>query len=149
MNTPSYVAHINTQELIEAMPEMKAAKAEIENLGKTYDFQLQELAKEYDDTVKQYDAEVSTVTDEENQRRIEEVEAMRNSIGQYQANAQQDLQKKEYELLNPIANKAKAAILQVARAQGIHYVLDSTDGQGVILADGKDLMADVRIALGF
>ena len=33
--------------------------------------------------------------------------------------------------------------------QGFDYVLDSTQGQGVILANGKDLMADVKTELGF
>ena len=32
----SKVAHINTAELIQAMPEMKAAQSELEALGKTY-----------------------------------------------------------------------------------------------------------------
>jgi outer membrane protein len=51
--------------------------------------------------------------------------------------------------LKPITDKAKAAIQKVARAQGFEYVLDSTVGGGVILADGKDLMADVKKELGF
>jgi outer membrane protein len=74
---------------------------------------------------------------------------MEQSIRQYQAQAQQDLQKKELELLKPITEDAKAAIIKVAKAQGFQYVLDSTQGQGVILADGKDLMADVKKELGF
>ena len=40
--------------------------------------------------------------------------------------------------------KAQAAIQKIARAKGIQYVLDSTVGGGVILADGPDLMADVK-----
>ena len=34
MNAQSKVAHINTQDLIEAMPEMKSAKAELEKLDR-------------------------------------------------------------------------------------------------------------------
>jgi outer membrane protein len=51
-------------------------------------------------------------------------------------------------LLKPITEKAKSAILKVARAQGIHYVLDSTQGGGVIMADGKNLLDDVKKELG-
>ena len=39
----SKVAHINTNDLISVMPEMKAAQTEIENLQKTYSTELQEL----------------------------------------------------------------------------------------------------------
>ena len=40
------------------------------------------------------------------------------------------------------------AIQKVARAKGFKYVLDSTTGTGLILADGYDLMADVKKDLG-
>ena len=149
MNAQSKVAHINTQELIAAMPDYKAAQAEMEKLGKTYDVQLQDMGKEYETKVKQYDAESSTQTQETNQKRVQEVAAMEQSIRQFQASAQQEMQKKEFDLLKPITDKAKAAIIKVAKAQGFNYVLDSTQGQGVILADGKDLMADVKKELGF
>ena len=149
MNAQSKVAHINTQELIAAMPEYKAAQAEMEKLGKTYEADIQSMGTEYQNKVKQYDAEAATKTQEENQKRVQEVTAMEQNIRSYQATAQQEMQKKEFDLLKPITEKAKAAIIKVAKAQGFNYVLDSTQGQGVILADGKDLMADVKKELGF
>jgi len=149
MNAQSKVAHINTQDLIEAMPEMKSAKAELEKLAKTYESDIQTMATELQNKVKQYDAEASTKTDEENQKRIEEVGGMEQSIRQYQGQAQQDLAKKESELLKPIYEKAKNAIEAVAATQGFDYVLDSMSGQGVIVASGKDLLTDVKKHLGF
>jgi outer membrane protein len=149
MNAQSKVAHINTQELVQAMPETKAAQAEIQKLAKTYDVQIQDMGNEYEAKVKRYDAEGATQTAEENQKRVEEVASMRQSIAQFQQQAQQELQKKEFDLLKPITEKAREAIMKVAKAQGFNYVLDSTQGQGVLLADGKDLMEDVKKELGF
>ena len=60
----SKVAHINTQELIAAMPAAKTAQAEIEALGKTYQTDIQASITEYTNTVKQYEAEAGTKTDE-------------------------------------------------------------------------------------
>jgi outer membrane protein len=145
----SKVAHINTQELVEAMPEMKSAKSELEKLQKTYETDIQAMATELQNKIKQYDAESSTKTDEENGKRLQEVQSMEQSIRQYQAQAQQDLQKKELDLLRPITEKAKNAILKVGNAQGFDYILDSSQGQGVIMANGKDLLADVKSELGF
>jgi outer membrane protein len=71
------------------------------------------------------------------------------SINEFKKGIQFELGKKERELTEPIKNKVNKAIIKVATAQGFNYVLDSTQGQGVILADGKDLMADVKIELGF
>ena len=145
----SKVAHINTQELVESMPEMISAKSELEKLAKTYETDIQAMATELQNKIKQYDAESSTKTDEENGKRLQEVQSMEQSIRQYQGQAQQDLQKKEIELLKPITEKAKAAILKVGNDQGFNYVLDSSQGQGVIMANGKDLLADVKAELGF
>ena len=128
---------------------MKNAKSELEKLAKTYETDIQAMATELQNKIKQYDAESSTKTDEENGKRLQEVQGMEQSIRQYQAQAQQDLQKKEIELLKPITEKAKNAILKVGNSQGFDYVLDSSQGQGVIMANGKDLLADVKSELGF
>lgn len=145
----SKVAHINTQELVESMPDMKSAKSELKKLAKTYETDIQAMATELQNKITQYDAESSTKTDEENGKRLQEVQSMEQSIRQYQAQAQQDLQKKELDLLRPITEKAKNAILKVGNAQGFDYILDSSQGQGVIMANGKDLLADVKAELGF
>lgn len=148
-NAQTKVAHINTQDLVASMPEMKAAQAEMEQMGKTYEADIQEMVKEYQAKAKQYEAEAATKTNEENQKRGEELQNMQLSIRQYQSDAQNQLQQKELDLLKPITDKAKAAILKVGKAQGFNYVLDSSQGSGVIMAEGKDLLKDVQKELGF
>ena len=148
VNAQSKVAHIDTKLLVEAMPEMKAAQSQLEKLQRTYDSEIRSMMKEWEAKVKQYDGEAANKTEEENLKRVEEVQGMQKNIGDYRNQALQDLQKKEVDLLQPILEKARAAIQKVARAQGIQYVLDSATGNGVILADGTDLLADVKIELG-
>lgn len=143
----SKVAHINTQELISVMPGFKSAQSELEALSKTYQTDLQAMATEYQNTVKQFEAEVATKTDEENQKRGLELQEKQQRIQQFQADAQKDLQKKEVDLMKPVSEKAKTAILKVSRAQGFDYVLDSSQGV-TILADGKNLLDDVKKELG-
>jgi outer membrane protein len=140
----SKMAHINTQELIKAMPAYKTAEAEIEKLGKTYEAQIQSSYKELDVKLKQYNAEAEGQSQEENQKRMQEVEGMKQSLAQYQQQAQKDLQEKEFNLLKPITETAKVAIEKVAAAQGIEYVFEAG---GLIVAKGKNLMADVKAEL--
>ena len=145
----SKIAHINTTDLVASMPEMNDAKAELEKLAKTYETDIQTMAADLQSKVKQYDSEAVSQTDEENAKRLQEVQGMEQSIRQYQAQAQQELQKKEFDLLKPITEKAQEAINKVAGELGYDYVLDSTQGQGVIVANGADLMEDVKKELGF
>ena len=147
-NAQTKVAHIATQELIEQMPSYKAAMNQLEKLQKTYDTQIKEMVTEAQTTMKRYESEATTKTDEENQRRANELQQTQRSIGEYRQTAMQDLQQKEVELLKPVLEKARTTIQKVARAKGYDYVLDSTTGTGVIMADGYDLMPDVKKDLG-
>ncbi|WGK65535.1 OmpH family outer membrane protein [Croceiramulus getboli] len=144
----SKIAHIATQELVQAMPSYKAASADIAKLQKTYDSTINEMGTELQKTLERYGREAETQTDEENIRRQQEVEATRNKILEYRQNALQDLQKKEAELMKPIVEKARETIKTVARSKGYTYVLDSSPGSGVIMAEGYNLMADVKAKLG-
>ncbi|WP_396602247.1 OmpH family outer membrane protein [Algibacter sp. R77976] len=141
----SKVAHINTQELISAMPAAKTAQAEIEALGKTYQTDIQASITEYQNTVKQYEAEASTKTDEENQKRGLELQEKQQRIQQFRADAQKDLANKEAELFKPIQEAAMKAINDVAKAKGYDYVIDRAT---LIVANGTDILADVKAQLG-
>ena len=144
----SKIAHIATQELLTQMPEYKQAQADLEKLQTSYDSQIQEMGTGLQQTMERYGREAETKTDEENLKRQAEVEKTRNSIMEFRQNALRDLQKKEGELLKPVYEKARTAIQKVARAKGYQYVMDSTTGAGLILADGYDLMSDVKKELG-
>ncbi|MFD0989285.1 OmpH family outer membrane protein [Mariniflexile jejuense] len=146
-NAQGKIAHINTQDLITAMPEMKTAQKELETLSKKFQTDIQAAVTEFQTTLKQYEAEAATKTEEENAKRGQEIQEKQQRIQQFQADAQKELQKKEVDLLQPITEKAKAAILKVGRAQGYEYVLDASQGV-TILADGKNLLDDVKKELG-
>ena len=73
VNAQSKVAHIDTQALVEAMPEMKAAQSQLEKLQKTYDAEIKSMMKEWEAKVKQYDGEAANKTEEENLKRVQEV----------------------------------------------------------------------------
>lgn len=148
INAQSKTAHIDTQALVESMPEMKAAQSQLEKLQKTYDTAIKDMSKEFENKVKQYGSEEGTKTNEENAKRVQEVQGMERNIAAYRQQALQDLQKKEVDVYQPILEKARAAIQKVARAKGYQYVLDAATGNGVILADGFDLLGDVKKELG-
>jgi len=64
----------------------------------------------------------------------------------YRDNAQKELQQKESDIVKPIMDKVKASIQKVGKAKGFQYVLNS---EGLLLADGPNLTADVKKDLGF
>ncbi len=148
VNAQSKVAHIDVTQLLSAMPEMKTAEAELKKLQGTYSADLENSMTELRNKVTQYQNESASKTREENEKRAQELQGYEKSIGEFQQNAQQEMQKKQQELFAPISEKAKAAIEKVAAAQGFDYVIDAQPGSGLIVARGKDLLADVKKELG-
>ncbi|OYQ37448.1 hypothetical protein CHU92_08195 [Flavobacterium cyanobacteriorum] len=143
------VAHINLTELMQDMPEMKAAQTQLEKIGKTYDNDYRTMVQEYQNKLKKYGDEEATVTTAVNESRTKEVQDMAQRIQQFQQTANKELDQKRIDILKPIMEKANAAIQKVAKAKGYQYVLDSTVGGGVLFADGPNLLADVKKELGF
>jgi outer membrane protein len=67
-------------------------------------------------------------------------------INEYKETAQNDLQKKETELMKPLQEKIKTSIQKVGKAKGYQYIMNA---ENLLLADGPDLTADVKKDLGF
>ncbi|WP_224483937.1 OmpH family outer membrane protein [Robertkochia aurantiaca] len=145
----SKVAHIDVQKLLTEMPEMKAAQAELEKLGKTYEADIRTTYQELQNKSQLYKNEANAQSQEENTKRMQELASMEQNIMQAEQQARQEINKKKLELMEPILQKANDAIQKVGRAQGFDYVLDASAGSGVILADGKDITDDVKKELGF
>ena len=143
------VGHIDVSASMSTMPAMKAAEAQLNKLREGYDTEYKKLVTEYQTKAAQYQKEAETAGDVLNQTRSQEMQDMGTRIQKYQDDASKSLQDKSVELQKPLMEKAQAAIQKVARAKGIQYVLDSTVGSGVLLADGIDLLADVKKELGF
>ncbi len=148
VSAQSKIAHINAQELIAAMPETKAMQEELKKIAQTYDTEYKSQGSALQAKLQKYDSEASTQTDTENAKRAKEVQDLRNKIQVYAQTAQQELQKKEFDLYKPIEEKAQKAINEVAAEKGIQYVFDASPGKGLIVRTGEDLMAAVKAKLG-
>ena len=142
----SKVAHIDFNTLLSEMPEVILAQEEVRKLEGDYTKEIESSYKEYNAKQQNYAADAENQTDLTNQKRAQELAGMRQNIEQFQQTAAQDVQQKQAEMLRPLIEKARAAIVKIATAQGFDYVVDS---QAVLMAKGKDLMADVKIELGF
>ena len=149
VNAQSKVAHVNVQQLLSDMPEMKAAQAELKKLQETYRADIQSSMQELQNKLTQYQNEASSKTNEENEQRAQELQGFEKNIQEAEQAAMQELQKKQQELFAPISDKAKAAIEKVAAAQGFDYVIDASPGLSLIVAKGKDLLPAVKQELGF
>jgi outer membrane protein len=143
---PAKTAHVDVSEIVSKMPAMLDAQKQLEKLSGTYDTEYKTMVEEYQNKLKKYEQEATTVTDAVNETRSKEVQDMQKRIVDYRDNAQKELQQKESDIVKPIMDKVKASIQKVGKAKGFQYVLNS---EGLLLADGPNLTADVKKDLGF
>ena len=149
ISSQSKIAHIDTFELITNMPEMLEVQKQLEQYSKNRQNEIREMEAALRAKTELYQSEVPDKNDNENKERLEEIQGMEDNIRLYYNQVIQELQKKEEELTKPIYEKAIKVIQEVGKENGFDYVLDSTKNQGILLADGVDLMEKVKIKLGF
>jgi len=138
------VAHINAQELVAQMPEFKTANEQLSKMRDSFAKDYEQMITEFQTKATKFQQEEQTAGDTTNQMRMQELQDLQNRVQQLELNADTELGKKQEELLKPVLEKATNAIQKVARAKGYKYVFDSTMGGGIIMADGPDLMNDVK-----
>jgi outer membrane protein len=142
------VAHIDSEQLLMAMPETKSMETELKKVQQTYADEYNAQATALQAKLQKYDAEAPTQTDAKNEERRVEVEGLKQKIQKYAQTADQEIQKKRFDLLKPIVEKAQKAVNDVATEKSVKYVLDSSPGKGLIVFEGEDLMPAVKAKLG-
>jgi outer membrane protein len=141
--------HINTQELLAAMPETDSAQAKIEAEAKQLEEQLEMLQVEYNNKLEQYNKDRETLSPVIIQTKEQELIDYQQRIQQFRVNAEQGLQRRNQELFQPLLDKANKAIEAVAQEKGFTYVLDSSTGVLVYISDNsEDLLPLVKQNLG-
>jgi len=139
--------HINTQELFAQMPEVNQIKLKMDTINSQYENQLAMMQEEIQKKMQDYQAQEATMPDAVKQIRQQELQEMNQRIQLFYQTAEQDIQKKQQELLTPVHEKMVKAIKAVGDREGYTYIFDSAAMQ--YIADGaNDVMSAVKKELG-
>ncbi|MDA9227660.1 OmpH family outer membrane protein [Flavobacteriales bacterium] len=139
--------YIDSQELLLLMPERKTAEEEVQTFAKSLESQLQAMTAEYQQSVQEYQANEATYTDLVKQDKVTEITGLEQRIQSFQQNAQQALQSKEQELLEPILQKARQAIEDVASEGDYTYIFDKSVGSILYVKESENILDKVKIKL--
>lgn len=133
---PQKIGHINSQELLAAMPESDSAQKKIEALAKEHENVLEEMTVEYNKKLEALNKDYNTLSDLAKASKEAELQDLQTRIQTFQQSAQEDLQRKRMEFFKPIQDKALKAVNDVAAENGFSYILDS--GVGAVVYEGPD-----------
>ena len=148
-NAQVKIAHVNTAEILDAMPDKAKAEKSLEKYYGELQSQLETMAKEYQTKMQDYEANQATMSNLVKQSKEKEIVDLQTRITQFQANAENEFENKRVELLKPILDKIQNAINAVGKEKGYTYMLDLATGAAVYVGDNAvDATKDVKSKLG-
>ncbi|HCY45636.1 MAG TPA: molecular chaperone Skp [Flavobacteriales bacterium] len=141
--------HVNSQLLLDTLPETAVAQAELEAINLEFEKELQLQQADLELLVTQIQAMQAdpAVSDFTKQSKISKYESDQQRLQETYTVAQQQLAAKEQELLAPIIEKAREAIKEVGKENGFVYIFDLNSG-GIIYEGGEDVLPLVLAKLG-
>lgn len=142
------IAHINSAELIKAMPEVISADKQLETFKASLDADGKTMYTEYQTKVQAFQGAEKTLSDALKDAKVKEIQDLQKRIEEFQTKAGTDFEKKRSELYDPILKKAEDAVRVVAKEKGYAYVFDTTQPGIVYFDGGINIMADVKTKLG-
>ena len=141
--------------IVTNMTEYKEATANLEAYGRDLQDQLEQNQVEINKLYADYEKNVATYSDTVRQLKERELTELQQRFQDFQQLAQQDIAKKEAELMNPIYEKANEAVKQVSSAGGYIAIFSTTSDQpasaGLAYFDPAqltDITSEVKAALG-
>ena len=141
--------------IVPNMPEFKEAQTNLEAYGLDLQNQLEQIQVEFNQKYAEYEKNRATYTDTIRQMKESELQQLQQRFQEFQQIAQQDIQQKEAELMEPIYNKANEAVKAVAEAGGYMAIFstagDMATSAGLAYFDPAaltDITAEVKKGLG-
>ncbi len=116
--------HIDSDELIQALPEFDSANAQLETFRQDLINTLELMSVELNNKSDAYNRESKNLTDLVRQTKEQELVDLNRRIQDFQTNAQEQLQNKQIELFQPIYTKVEKAIRDVGRENGFIYIFN-------------------------
>ena len=115
---------VNTQTIMQALPDVAKANGELEALQKQKDNELKAMQDELNRKLDEYQKGQSTMNATAKQQKETELQGLNQKIQQAYQDGQQELQKKSNELMQPIVAKVRAAIDAVGKAGNYTYIFE-------------------------
>ncbi len=141
--------------IVPNMPEYKEALTNLEAYGMDLQNQLEQIQVEFNTLLANYEKNAATMSDSIRQLKEQELSQLQQRFQDFQQVAQQDMQRKEAEVMNPIYEKANEAVKKVASEGGYMAIFSTTGDQagsaGLAYFDPAaltDITAEVKKVLG-
>ncbi len=146
---PMKFGHINSAEILQSMPELKAIEAQMETEFQEKEAQLMTMQEDLQTKQQSYQQAVQSLSAAERSAREQELMELNQKVQNYYMLSQQQIKAKQNELQAPVIQKLKAAIQEVGDEEGFLYIFEMTSRVPVFASDKSiDVAPLVKAKLG-
>ncbi|NTU50757.1 MAG: OmpH family outer membrane protein [Desulfobulbaceae bacterium] len=134
------IGYVDTEKLIQQMPEAKQAEAALKKLTDQWEAEFGKLKKDYEESIADYERKKSTMAATAKQQKEEEILKKQQVLQEFQVKKLGrggELERKQVDLLKPIRDKAMKAIEKIAKQQGYTMVIEKGSVVNVVLYADK------------
>lgn len=142
------LGHIETQKLIQAMPEWTAAQKTFEEEQKKVNTELNSLKEQFQTKLAEYSEKMNTYSEAMRATTEEELQGLQQRIQRFQETAMAQLEKTQNDLMQPVMEKALNAIKEVGKENGFTYIFDMNAGILYAAENSLDVLPLVKKKLG-
>jgi len=147
--TAQQIAFVNSNELLEAIPDKVAATKSINELNNKYKAELQVMQNDYNKKYSDFVSYQNSMADNVRLRRMQELYELERQINNFMKVAQDDISNQEKELIVPLRQKVKDAIYQVGVERGFVCIYDlANPAIAFVTPDATDATVLVKQKLG-
>ena len=143
--------HLNSGNLLELMPEVKAGDAELEKLQKASLEKMQQRVKALEDKFQMLREKAAEggMSPVQQRQAEDDLNRERESILKEEQELTQKMQQKRIDLLQPIFDKVNKAIEDVGKENGYTMIFETSQFNAILFAaDADDVMPLVKAKLG-
>ncbi|MGB0430341.1 MAG: OmpH family outer membrane protein [Bacteroidia bacterium] len=133
-------AYVDTEYILDEMPEYRAAQEKLNDLAKDWEKQIQTYKRSIDKMFRDYRAERLILSEAVKKEREEAIFAKEKELEEYKKakfGSGGELDKKREELLKPIQDKVFDAIQELAKDNALDFVFDKSGSTTMLFTNSK------------
>lgn len=138
------LGHINSGELMRLMPEVDSAEQKLVTYTKDVEAELRTIQTELENKYSEFQANQNQWTELIKQTKLKMIQDLESRFNEYRQNAEKELEEQRTKLFNPIIEKARQAVAEVAKENKYTYIFDTTGGTLLYSDESDNIMALVK-----
>ena len=141
--------HLDSQALLQSLPEAMTVQKELEGKGKEYEKQLTDMQTELQRKAEEYEKTKSTMNATKQAETEKMLQDMYTKVQQTAQDNQKAFNELQQQKLGPVLDKVRKAIEAVAKSGNYVYIMEKAAGQPLYVneAISKDITAEVKAQL--